>query len=63
LGETTFMDLKIMVNESVLIPRPETEELINSLLEEKKQRDKRKLLKIMLKVFRKNYLILKKDTM
>ncbi|WP_297702649.1 peptide chain release factor N(5)-glutamine methyltransferase [uncultured Eudoraea sp.] len=34
LGETTFMDLKIMVNESVLIPRPETEELVNWVLED-----------------------------
>jgi len=34
LGETTFMDLKIMVNESVLIPRPETEELVNWVLDD-----------------------------
>ena len=34
LGETTFMDFKIMVNESVLIPRPETEELVNWVLED-----------------------------
>lgn len=34
LGETTFMDLKFMVNESVLIPRPETEELVNWVLED-----------------------------
>jgi release factor glutamine methyltransferase len=32
-GYTWFTDLKIMVNESVLIPRPETEELVNCLLE------------------------------
>jgi len=34
LGETTFKDLKILVNESVLIPRPETEELVNWVLED-----------------------------
>ena len=34
LGETTFMDLKIMVNESVLIPRPETEELVSWVLKD-----------------------------
>ena len=35
-GYTWFTDLKIMVNESVLIPRPETEELVNCLLENNK---------------------------
>jgi release factor glutamine methyltransferase len=39
LGETTFMDLKIMVNESVLIPRPETEELVNWVLEDTENLD------------------------
>lgn len=39
LGETTFMNLKFMVNESVLIPRPETEELVNWVLEDIKNRD------------------------
>ncbi|WP_297691045.1 peptide chain release factor N(5)-glutamine methyltransferase [uncultured Eudoraea sp.] len=34
LGQTTFLDLKILVNESVLIPRPETEELVNWALED-----------------------------
>jgi len=33
LGYTWFMDLKIEVNSSVLIPRPETEELVNGFLE------------------------------
>ena len=32
IGFTEFMDLKIMVNEHVLIPRPETEELIRWIL-------------------------------
>lgn len=33
LGETEFMDLKLTVNPSVLIPRPETEELANWIIE------------------------------
>lgn len=32
LGETWFMDMKLTVNESVLIPRPETEELVEWIL-------------------------------
>ncbi len=35
LGETGFMDLKLKVNPSVLIPRPETEELIRWVIETK----------------------------
>ena len=34
LGKTTFMDLEFKVNSSVLIPRPETEELIRLMLKE-----------------------------
>lgn len=33
LGETEFYDLKIKVNPSVLIPRPETEELVQWIIE------------------------------
>ena len=34
LGKTTFMDLEFKVNSSVLIPRPETEELVSFMLKE-----------------------------
>lgn len=33
LGETEFMGMKLKVNPSVLIPRPETEELVNWIIE------------------------------
>lgn len=33
LGETEFMDLKFSVNKSVLVPRPETEELVRWILD------------------------------
>ena len=33
LGEAPFMDLKLTVNSSVLIPRPETEELVNWIID------------------------------
>jgi release factor glutamine methyltransferase len=36
LGETWFMGLKFYVNESVLIPRPETEELVDWVVESQK---------------------------
>jgi len=38
-GYQWFMDLKIAVNKDVLIPRPETEELVNQLIEELKIKD------------------------
>ena len=34
LGKTTFMDLEFKINNSVLIPRPETEELVRLMLKE-----------------------------
>lgn len=40
LGETIFYDLPVMVNPSVLIPRPETEELVDIII---KQNSKRKV--------------------
>ena len=36
LGETEFMNLKLKVNRSILIPRPETEELVNWIIETNK---------------------------
>lgn len=35
LGESIFFDLKLKVNENVLIPRPETEELVSKMLLDK----------------------------
>lgn len=40
LGSTTFMDLRFMVNEHVLIPRPETEELVQWVIEDHKSSKK-----------------------
>ena len=37
LGYTWFMDMKLQVNEHVLIPRPETEELVSWILEDIKK--------------------------
>ena len=43
LGEAWFMDLKLLVNESVLIPRPETEELVGWILTDIKQSGNKKI--------------------
>lgn len=40
LGEAWFMNMKLSVNESVLIPRPETEELVEWLVKDLKQSGK-----------------------
>ena len=39
LGETEFCDLKFHVNPSVLIPRPETSELVRWIIEENEKKD------------------------
>ena len=44
LGKTNFMDLEFKVNSSVLIPRPETEELVRLML--KKDFDGKEILDI-----------------
>lgn len=46
LGEAWFLDRKFYVDSSVLIPRPETEELVKLILEEYKDRDNFTLLDI-----------------
>ncbi|MGW9686553.1 peptide chain release factor N(5)-glutamine methyltransferase [Flagellimonas sp. 2504JD1-5] len=38
LGKTHFMDLEFLVNENVLIPRPETEELVRWILDTERSR-------------------------
>ncbi|MDD2191775.1 MAG: peptide chain release factor N(5)-glutamine methyltransferase [Bacteroidales bacterium] len=38
MGKTNFYDLEILLNQQVLIPRPETEELVNLLIKENKSK-------------------------
>ncbi|KAF2332451.1 peptide chain release factor N(5)-glutamine methyltransferase [Flavobacterium daemonense] len=47
LGKTSFYGLDFEVNENVLIPRPETEELVEWIINENKKADKSKELKIL----------------
>ncbi|RLD82088.1 MAG: peptide chain release factor N(5)-glutamine methyltransferase [Bacteroidetes bacterium] len=46
IGETEFYDLKLKVNPSVLIPRPETEELVQWIIEKHKNDKKISILDI-----------------
>jgi release factor glutamine methyltransferase len=47
LGETKFYGLKFFVNEHVLIPRPETEELLELAINKIKERKTKKEIKIL----------------
>ena len=46
LGKTNFMDLEFKVNSSVLIPRPETEELVDVIIKSEKSNHKKNILDI-----------------
>lgn len=43
LGEAWFMDMKLLVNENVLIPRPETEELVEWIIRDIKKSGNQKI--------------------
>ena len=47
LGNTEFFGLSFLVNENVLIPRPETEELVDWIIKEEKKIEGQKAIKIL----------------
>ena len=47
LGNTEFFGLPFIVNENVLIPRPETEELVDWIISEDKKAERQKSIKIL----------------